>query len=336
MRSSRAALALLCLAGCASPKTTVWVDTDQVFREAPAPVRTSVPSPKPPGPLPPATFTIPGRPAEVLTGRSSATPNRTVSATAGQEEQALKALQRRLEAIYARQANFYEAEQRRLLGDPEKQAFEQIRPQLLAAFQKYGHERMPVFLKLISLVGFPDPNPHNNPPPAGLRPVPLANWQQANALRDQLEKMDTAYSQEATALLAQSARLADQKRLELLKKVDAFRRQMMERAVTEAANPLRKSLTSVDLTIGGDAPIQVPATAPVTVTIPGLPAMNPLPKVEFEEDLLSDSARKREIKHDLEIWLGINNLTLAPQPRKGVPDRTSEFSNWRRQQRLGL
>jgi len=328
--------ALLLLGGCAAPKSLVWVDTDQVLHSSQPPAAPSPSLPKPPGPTPAEVFTMAGRPAEVLTGRGAATINRTVAASEGSEEEALRALQRRLEAIYTRQATYFEAEQRQLLGDPEKEEFEKIRPQLLAAFARYGEARMPIVLKLVSLVGFPDPNPKNLAPPESLKPVPLQKWKQANDLRNQLAKLDAGYSEQATALLAESAHLADLQRLTLLQKVDEFRKRMMDRAQQEAANPLRKSLTSVELTIGGDAPIHVPATPPAVVTMPALPAMEPAPKVEFEEDLSSESARKQQIRRELDIWLGIHNLALAPSKKAGVPDRTSEFSNWRRQQRLGL
>ncbi len=290
--------------------------------------------PPPPG-TPAQTFALPGREAELVTGPTPGAEARTERRVEASQEQALKRLQKRLQAIYARQADLYAQEQTRLLGDPEQKQLQVILPKLKAAFDAYAVQRTPLFIQLINLAGFPDPNPKGQPPPAGLSPLAKRIWEQANKARTDLAALDAAYSRTAEGLVAEVARLAGQDRLALLHKIEAFRQQMNERAIAEAVNPLQANSTSVVLSIPGRPAVVLPAVPPRTVTLPAVPPAPPLPKVDSQEARLGPAERRKLIERQLSIWLALNNKVLASGPGSRVPDQTQDFQEWRIRQQAG-
>jgi hypothetical protein len=259
-----------------------------------------------------------------------------VSAAEVSQEKALRLLEQRLEQVYARQADFYEAEQRRLMGDPESRALDQIEPKLREAFVQYSEERLPYVLKIINLAGFPDSNPKNLPPPDNLRPVPKDQWLKAMDARTKLNSIDRGYSSKVTALLADAERLADADRFALLKKVDDFRRTMEERAMKEAANPLQLAVKPIVLSLSRQPPPTLQAVPPVSVTIPGSPAMPPPPKVDFGDPLSPMGGQRGLLEEELKIWLANHDEVLATKPSKKLPDKTQEFAAWISQLKAGL
>ena len=160
-----------------------------------------------------------------------------MAAAEASQAAALKRLRQRLTSVYSRQVDAYGEEQLRLLGDPESRALDKFIPDLQTLFKAYAVKRTPLVVKLANEAGFPDTNPKSAPPPDLLSPVGKKFWLDANDTRKQIQALDGEYSRSAVEVLAKVSHLANQERLALLAKVDAYRRQMNDRAVAEAANP---------------------------------------------------------------------------------------------------
>lgn len=330
------------LAGCGHPTTTVWVDLDRVMIDQPEAVSSPPSVPKAPGPVPAETFTLPGRTPEILAGPTTPGERRTVAVTEEDQRRQLDSLRRRLEAIYARQTDIYAAEQTRLMGDPELKAFQSVvQPKLRAAFQAYADKRTPLVVRLVNLSGFPDTNPRSLPPPAaivgknGKTTVNQRFWLEANDVRAQIAALDAEYDKTASELIAEVRRLGAADRLALLKKIQQFRNEMNERAIAEAASPLEAGRPIVTLSIQAEPAVVLPATAPKTLTVPGVPTASPAPKVDSQEARNTPVETRDLLQRQLGIWLALHDRVLARAPERGVPDVTREFESWRRQQQAG-
>ena len=323
------------MGGCAPKTAEVWVNLDSIVWAKPAQA-VVVPAPKRPTTGSPAeTFGLPGRPAQVVAGPTSGAEEETAAAAEASQATALKRLRKRLSAVYSRQADFYAEEQARLLGDPESRALDKLLPDLKRAFQAYAVKRTPLVIKLINLAGFPDVNPKGDPPPATLSPVDKKFWLSANNTRSEIGALDAEYSKTATAILAQVDHLANQDRLALLAKVDAYRRQMNERATLEATNPFENAHRSEALHLAAEPAVVLPPLAVRTMTLPAVPPLPDPPKVDLGEAQPSTSQKRLMLGRQLAIWLALNQRVLAAGPGRGVPDETGNFDHWRQQQQAG-
>ena len=322
-------------AGCAKAiHPQVWVDLDRVLRDTQRSAAQPVPMPKSPPPIKAETFVLDGRSSEEMAGSASPALEHPLRDVTEIQQQALKQLLRRLQVVYRRQADLYEQEQQRLLGDPDRAQFQKILPELRIAFAAYANNRMPLAARLAFLAGFPDPNPKGDPPPANLRPVPKQRWLAANAVRVQVTALDRQYDAKATALIANAASLAAADRISLLNRVEEYRQQMNDRAMKEAVDPLEGGEAPVTLKLSGSAPVRLPARPPITVTLPGSPAMPPLPQVGSNGTV--GVSNRLMVSRQLEIWLAQSGKTLSERPGRDTPDVTQEFEDWIRQQRAGL
>jgi hypothetical protein len=329
-------LIALVLSGCAPQPTPVWVDLNSILRspsEKPpaAPSLAKVPS----GGSPAVTFTLPGRESEIVTGPTFENDAATTEAAEASQAAALKKLRQRLAAVYSRQADFYAEEQLRLLGDPESRALNKFLPNLKQLFGAYAALRMPLVIKLSNLAGFPDSNPKGAPAPDLFSPLAKKLWTEANATRKQIGALDDDYSKSATALLAQVGHLANQERLALLGKVDAYRRQMNERAMSESANPFESGEGLQALHLSSEPAVVLPRLAPQKMTLPAVPPLPPAPKVDLGEAQPSMSQKQLLLGKQLAIWLALNQQVLSRAPGKGIPDETGNFDHWRKEQQAG-
>jgi hypothetical protein len=271
----------------------------------------------------------------MVSGPKSDNDEATTAAAEASEAAALKKLRQRLTAVYSRQADFYTEEQRRLLGDPQSRALDKVLPELRSAFQAYADRRTPLVIKLINLSGFPDSNPKSQPPPPRLSPLEKKFWLSANEIRAQIQSLDDGYSKEAAGILAQVQHMANLEQLALLQKIDAFRKQMNDRAIAEAVNPLEGGVRAQILHVSSEPAVVLPPLAERTMTLPAVPALPAPPKVDWNEAQPSPKEGRMLMERQLSIWLALNHMALASGPGRDIPDKTREFEFWRTQQQAG-
>jgi hypothetical protein len=328
-------VAAIALGGCGSRSDEVWIDLDRVVdADRPAPFALPTP-PSPPKGSPARSFTLPGRNPELVNGPSLASEARTVRQVEVSQTAALDRLRKKLQTIYARQADLYAEEQARLLGDPDQKQFEAILPRFRAAFEAYAATRQPVYIQLIGLAGFPDSNPRSEPPPPSLSPLAKARWIEANEVRTKLKSLDQGYSATAAGLVAEAGRSANADRLALVKKISRFREEMNDKAIAEASNPLQGETASVVLSLPSRPAVVLPPEPARRVTLPAVPPAASLPKVDSQEASVGPAERRGLIERQLAIWLALNRKVLASGPGKRVPDQTQDFIQWRDRQQVG-
>jgi hypothetical protein len=319
--------------GCASPSRNVYVDL-QSIRLEPFPAAAQSVRPVLPKPLPSQSFVLSGVPAKTLASSSSAEVVASQADAREAQEAALETIKKRLIKIYKRQIDLFAAQQKSLAPDSDSLRVQEALPALYAAFQRYATARLPLISRLSYLAGLPDTNPKNAPPPATLRPVPRSRWVEANALRSRIYGLDDSYSNEATDILAKASGLAAVDRFNLLKKVEDFRRQMMDRALQEAAAPIRSRAPAI-LRLQAAPSIVLPQVAPESVEIPATPALPASPQVESVRSGESERISKELLRRQLVIWAAINQFSVVPKLSSNVRDATKDFERWRSQQKVG-
>jgi hypothetical protein len=330
----------LLVTGCASKPETVYVDLNAVYQtEQKSPPIPAIP--KPPAPLPEQEYVIPGASEEILENSAEPGIEKTQNDASEAQKEALSVIRHRLVKIYQGQIDLFAEKQRRLLVDPESARVKEIMPELQSAFAGYASARMPYIAELTFLSGLPDSNPSNAPPPASLKPVPKQRWLRANALRERIQVLDRAYAEKATDILAKAGRLAAEDRLGVLKKVDEFRAQMMDRALQEAAAPTLNSSASAFLGLNPQPSIVLPKQPSREIKFPATAALPPAPQVEFERSGESERVAKELLRRQLLIWSSIcgfhvvQDRTSTLDHNRHVRDATKDFERWRIQQKVG-
>ncbi|HWD38094.1 MAG TPA: hypothetical protein VG944_04545 [Fimbriimonas sp.] len=323
------------LVGCGVSQPRVWVDLDRAILLTPETKAAAVSLPKPPPGMPAKSFVLPGRSREVVGSAASPGVAKPRQAATEIQDRSLRTLRERLLRVYMRQADLYQRQQETLTGDLNKKALTALTPRLREAFEEYARRRMPLITRLVFLVGFPDSNPTSAPPPEGLQPVPKRRWLEGNELRSQIAALDLAYSKQVADFLSEIAHMAAEDRLALLKKVDDYRRQLMDQALKEAVNPM-KSGTPLTLRLSGSSAVELPPVPDQKLDLPAAPAPSPAPQVESERAFYEREQSRRLMGKQLQIWLALQGKALAPQSGRGIPDETQEFVDWIRRQRAGL
>jgi hypothetical protein len=333
-RNSWRLLPILCLIGCESGPQKVYVNLDGLTARNRG-FSTAAAMPQPPKPLPAETFNLPERPAQVLESSTSSEVVKPQADAASAQAEALKTIEKRLVRIYQKQIDFFASQQQALLGDPDTVRVQQVMPELRAAFTRYADARLPMAARLAYIAGLPDSNPKNLPPPANIRPVPKQRWLEANDLRKKVETLDANYSNEATRILGEAGRMAAEDRLAVLKKVEDFRRQMMDRALQEAINPLKFKKRDVSVRLKAEPQVTLPDQAGQSVRIEATNTLPPAPQVEFGRSGESETISRELLRRQLAIWAAINRYTVIQSPNASLRDATKDFERWRNQQRVG-
>jgi hypothetical protein len=333
MRRSRALLAsILVGAGCAPAPTPVHVDLDRLLK---AENRPAPPAPKLPGPpnaRGPLTATVPGLPAGYLSDPSRTSRGEVAASIERQQQKARRDLERRLRAVYAEQVRQYDLSVRREIEGARPQAYDEANQRIRARFERYANERAPVAARLYDLVGFPDPNPENNPPRRELGKVSQQRFDEAADLRRRLAAIEADYARDKRAILQAAEDALSGREAELLARVREMADRLERQAAEEAEAQVRTSVRDLGLQLTDPQPLALAATPDRTVSISGEPPIAPAPKVPSGGIPSGREDRRRRMERELRIWLGVNRYRLDGRAR----DATSEFQRWRESHRAGL
>jgi hypothetical protein len=235
-------------------------------------------------------------------------------------------LESQLRALFAREAKRFEVELLRSFELDSEASLQQLGSQIRMAFEVYGNARMPKVARLAFLVGWPDPNPANEPPASDLKPVPKARFNEAAALRQELARLDLEFLQAVQELTAsREAELAD-RRTKLLVAIEQKRDEMNRAAELEAERQMAAVVREFNLKLVGGAKIEFDRVEASEIEVGADHAMPEPVQVTSLTSAADPAFVRPEVEADLKIWLGLNGFTLA---RNGT-DRTKEFIEWRR------
>jgi hypothetical protein len=181
------------------------------------------------------------------------------------------------------------------------------------------------------LAGFPDPNPESKPPDNPLPPALKKRFDETVALREQLKEIDREFKADVEHILATVQDLVASELTAMRLRIEQFKDELDRRAAEEADAQVRETVGELGLELIAPQNLVMDATSARTVTIGAEPPFRPAPDVPSAGILQGKADRERLIRHELEIWLGLNRYTLAA----GGRDATNEFLRWRSQFEVG-
>lgn len=334
-RNSKASIAglviLIGLAGCAAPIEAVSVNEAQVLSTD---VISSAPDPtlpRPPASVGPAKVTVPGFAPGYLSDPSLTREQELRTVIERQQREARRTLERRLRAVYADQVRQFELSVRRDVEEQRSPIYNEANRQIRLRFQRYADARVPLISRLYDIVGFPDPNPRNEPPKTKLGAVSQQLFDEAAELRRELGKVESAYREDKEQLLRQADDQASAIDAGALKRVREMADRLETQATNEANRQIRVSVKDLGLQLVEPRPMSLPATPPVSVSLPAERAPAPAPQVPSSGVPSGVEDRRRRLQHELKIWLGTHRYRLTDNGR----DATAEFLTWRKSYRAG-
>ncbi len=325
-RSSVAALSLLLIAGCAPPTRPVYIDLARALQETEvkAPAKPSPPSP--PGPEASLSAQVPGKPSLIIKDRPGASSEQVRSRIKAAQDQALKDITERLRRFYGSEVARFELDQQKERTVAEIQAYENASARIRQRFEEYGDKRAPVFTQLSLIAGFPDPNPTSKLPDTELTPALKKRFDETVMLREQLRQIDREFSEDVEHILSSVGDLAAAQIAAMRIRIEQFKSELDRRAGLEAHEQVRDTAQELGLQLVEPKDVKLPATKPTSVSVLGGPAFRPAPPVPSAGILSARADRERLLRHERDIWLGLNRYRLGG---KGDKDVTSEFLKWR-------
>lgn len=334
MRRSRVLPALVLLAaGCAPGPTPVRVDTELLLKAETRPEDPVPDLPRPPAAGGALTSKVSGLPADFLSDPSEASTVDVADAIERQQRRARRELERRLRAVYADQIRQFELDMKRELEGARPAAYDEANRRIRVRFEQYADERTPIVARLYDIVGFPDPNPNNEPPKRTLGNVAQMLFNESVELRKKLAVVEASYEKDKAAILKDAEDALSGREVEALNKVRELADRLDRQAAEEAAAQVRISIKDLGLQLTDSRPLALPGTEDRTVSIPAEPPLAPAPKVPSGGIPSGREDRRQRMERELEIWRRVNRYRLDPN---APVDKTSEFQAWRKSHRAGL
>jgi hypothetical protein len=334
MRASSLALLLtIFLAGCGAKSQTVYIDVARVLKATEARPPDKPAAPKPPKPQPGYSASLPGKPASVVLDRpksSGVDIRRTIAAA---QAKALRDIQSRLRRFYDTEVARFELDQQKLLTEAELKAYEEANVRIRAEFEEYGRRRGPIFAELTLLAGFPDPNPASKPPDDKLPAIMQRRFERTVELREQLKALDLEFDHTVQLILGGVRDVAAATLASMRLRVEQFKTDLDRKAQEEAEAQVRSSASELGLKLIDPLNITLPATPASAVSIPAEKPFRPAPEVPSLAILQGQKDRERLIRHELEIWTGLNRYVLTSNA--AADDKTDEFLKWRQKFEVG-
>ncbi|HSI73226.1 MAG TPA: hypothetical protein VK934_08610 [Fimbriimonas sp.] len=299
-------------------------ETEVVALSRPAP-------PKPPTGETALTSVIPGRAAMVIKDRPGASGQEIRERIRIAQTQALKDITSRLRRFYASEVARFELDQSKARTAAELEAYETAGARIRRRFEIYAEQREPVYTQLTLLAGFPDPNSTSRPPDNPLPPALQKRFDEAKELRERLVEIDREFRNDVDQILSSVQDVIAAQIAALRLRVEQFKEELDRRAAEEANAQVRETAKELGLELIEPKNVTLPGTAAKSVTIAGGPPFRPAPDVPSTGILSGKADRERLLKHELEVWLGLNRYTLD----KGAKDVTGEFLKWREKFEVG-
>jgi hypothetical protein len=284
--------------------------------------------------MPSATVSIASHAAREIADPSNASGPAVRQMIVESQEQAQAELEARLKSVYQAQVARFNLEQERQRKDTAQKAVDAASEQIRAEFVAYAGVRGPVFTQLALLAGFPDPNPGNAPPAKPLPPVLAQRFQEAAELRKQLDQIDADFKVKVAKIVTAVSAEYGLDETQMMRRVSIFKDELDRRAEQEAQQQVRKNLRDLQLELVQTRKLSVPGSPANSISLPAEEPFAPVPEVPSSGILSGANDRLMLLRHELQIWAGLNDYSVVASPRS-ERDATGEFLSWRHKFELG-
>ncbi len=320
-------LPLVC--GCGlSGKKSVFVDVDAIVKQESTSTQPQFKLPTPPAPMPGMAFSLPAK-TEKIVRDSGGQINTSIAEIEKAQADAIRALNRRLRALYASEVARFTRDQLAAFDIYRSKAYDDANTAIRSRFVDYGNQRGQLLASLAVIVGWPDTNPTSKGDTKFMRVVQKILFEKSKKLREDIAKLDSDFSAHVDTLLSGAQGVSGQKLANVQLAIEKFRDEMNKKADAEAAKQVRATPKELDIRLAGARTTILPAIPAQTIQIPASAPMPPAPQVTFSGIGNGTEDRRRMVEQELQIWLGLNRLTLAKRGN-GTPDVTDEFRAWRK------
>jgi hypothetical protein len=314
--STLAVLAAVLATSCTPPTTGVSVDMNRVLQETEVRGPSKPKPPSPPPAEPALTSTIPGKAAMVIKDRPGASGQEIRERIRVAQAQALKDITQRLRRFYSTEVARFELEQGKLRTVAEMEAYENASARIRQRFDLYAEQREPVFTQ-----------PPDNPLPPALQ----KRFEEAKELRARLEEIDREFRADVDQILSSIQDVVAAQLAAMRLRIEQFKDELDRKAAEEANAQVRETAKELGLELIQPRNLTLPAAPAQSVSILGGPAFRPAPEVPSAGILTGKADRERLLRHELDVWLGLNRYTLV----NGGKDVTGDFLKWREKFEVG-
>jgi len=286
--------------------------------------------PAPDQPPRPAPFTLPALAAQeyVTAPKDLAKVDQILQQ---QQDETQRRLEKSLTMLYDRLARRFELTELDGLTEREQRRFKEVNETIRAIFEQYAADRMPRVLRLTFLVGFPDPNPQSTLPKEPMGMVSQAKFDEAKSLRTAISDLDRNFDATVMALVSAIENDNTVDRTDTRLKIELNADELRRRAVTEAAQQIRRARRSLNLELAGSQRIRLPAVPGRTVNPPVVAAPIAPPKVDSRLEKEAGRWTRQEVEGQIRIWAALNRYEVGSDGR----DATNEFIQWKKTHQSG-
>jgi hypothetical protein len=325
-----ATIGLACV-GCQVNTAYVYVDENRAVNSTPPPLlSTKIDTPKY-KPQSATSFAIAGSPM-VTEGKSTAEGAAKVKASiVANREKTYRSIVRRLHDAYVREADNLKAQQLAAFEPVRAKTMADAMKQISDAYVKYADAVGPKIARLAVTAGFPDPDSQGRRKPSGAEGLDTLAYDTSQTLRAEIAKLKADFKRYSDSTLRAADADVDAKLTELLASVDRQVGDIDAKAQEVAGREVTQAQAQLGSLLADRPPTPLPAI-PETRVVVSSGAVTPSSVSPNLEVAPSSADNLGKVKHDLEIWLGVNRYVL--RSRGHGRDATDEFIAWRNQFKL--
>lgn len=333
-----AALGLLTMAlmsGCATARPPlVYVDLDRAAGSSPFNLRIDTPL-APPAPPAGSSSQLEALSAQRLDFSENASRLAKVQEEVRiAQEETIRQLTTELRQSYLKEVDELERTRLGEIDDTRREAFDRAWVRLRARFELYASERGPDAIRLAVYAGFPNPSLVLDRQATPWSNAERRQLERGRALRTKLKELKQAFDGDMDEIIAEAgeevAATLNRLRLEMEERRAAAEARA-EREANQQTLELVKDLESV---LSGKSEVILPPKPGVKITTD---APKPLPNPPVLDTREAESllrGTREAVRSEVEIWAAQQGYELTL--KKGAPDRTDEFLEWRNRTHPGL
>jgi hypothetical protein len=322
--------------GCGEARIPVaYLDLEKVASGDPLATSDASPPPKAPAPVAPTSETVPALPVRNLD--FSANKARIEKVRVAVEESrnlTIREIARKLREAYLREVDVIEdkrlAEIDPIRGEALAKAWAQVRSTFIA----YADARAPHAIRLALDAGFPDPDPNSTKPPDPDQKSRVRQFERARGSREKLADLDAEYERTVRRLIAGYDDEVADAITAIRIDIEKMRADAEGRAQADALAQVAKMTAQIESVLSGKTQVQLPGRPSRTSRTPAGGPVPEAPSVSFPTLAYSNQMRMEAVRSDAKIWAARVGVRLVETPSR-APDRTDEFTAWRKKRSLG-
>ncbi len=273
-----------------------------------------------------STFETKGWEARKIDNPVVANPDATLTALQREQESARTQLEKRLKAMYAREAARLAKELSAKFRTERDELNLSVLSEIEDAVVQLGSRTAFPLSRVSFIAGFPDPNPSETEEVIRRTDENWVEIKHREALAKYRKEIKAANKQFDEAL-AEIKQKLDQKKMarlaELTRQFQIFKDELDKRASREAQQQVQNTLMELGIQLADAATWELPELKPKRETLQFVPAKLP------GEVPLTSIPRGPSLASDLQLFLKVRRYELA---KKGAGrDATKEFLEWRKE-----